>query len=253
MNVYDSYGDGLSGFDLGGCGQNGDFTLTDASNNVLAQMSIPNFGFLDSHAFCIPVVAANTYYSVSSGNLSDAIWDVNPAGSGGAITPDCTTNLIVQNTHVVTNDVGDFSVLSFDVETGGTFNLGTAATMSLCGNLMTDGTFNPSDSKVSFEGSAAQTLGGTVNTTFFDMRLDNAAGLQLMSDQTINGGLDLQDGDFDVNGNVWTFASNSTSTGRLLEIQTGADFVGDAVCQNYLGSVQAGWRMMGTVVFRIYH
>ncbi len=248
LNVYDSYGDGLSGFDLGGCGQNGDFVLTDASSNVLAQMTVANFGFSESHAFCIPVASPNTYYSVASGNMSGAIWDVNPVGTGGTLTPDCTINLIVQNTHVVTNDVGNFNVLDFDVQTGGTFNLGTGATMSLCGDLMTDGTFNPGDSKVSFEGSAPQSLGGTANTMFFDVRLDNAAGLQLASDQSINGGLDLQNGDFDVNGNVWTFASNSTSTGRLLEIQAGADFVGNAVAQNYLGSVNSGWRMMGTVM-----
>jgi hypothetical protein len=244
LNVYDSYGDGLSGSN---CGQVGDFFLSDASSNLLAQITTIAFGFSESHAFCIPF-PSTTYYSVATGDMTGAIWDVNPAGTGGLLTPNCTTNLIVQNTHVVTNNIGNFNVLNFDVETGGTFNLGTGSTMSLCGNLLTDGTFSPSDSKVSFEGNAPQTLGGTTNTTFFDVRLDNASGLQLMSDQTINGGLDLQNGDFDVNGNVWTFAANSTSTGRLLEIQATADFVGEAVAQNYLGSAQAGWRMMGTVV-----
>jgi hypothetical protein len=52
--VNDSYGDGLSGADTGGCGANGDFTLTDEFGNILATMAVANFGFQESHAFCIP-------------------------------------------------------------------------------------------------------------------------------------------------------------------------------------------------------
>lgn len=54
--VYDSYGDGLSGGDTGGCAANGDFTLTDDQGIVLAELAVPNFGFEEVHAFCVPFV-----------------------------------------------------------------------------------------------------------------------------------------------------------------------------------------------------
>lgn len=56
LTVYDSYGDGLSGLDFGGCSQNGDFNLVDAGGFVLAQMINSSFGFSESHTFCIPAV-----------------------------------------------------------------------------------------------------------------------------------------------------------------------------------------------------
>ncbi|MCB0760736.1 MAG: hypothetical protein KDC12_04365 [Flavobacteriales bacterium] len=247
LTITDSFGDGMDGVSSG-CAVNGSYQMEDAYGNILATIGAVNFGTSVTHNFCVPVASPNTYYSVASGNMSDPIWDTDPGGAGGTLTMDCTKDLIIQAGHTVTNDLGDFNIQNFSIENTGTFNLGSANTMSLCGNLTTDGTMNTSDSRVSFEGSAMQTIGGTANTAFFDVMLDNSSGLQLLSDQSIFGGLDLQAGNFDVNGNVWTFGSNSTATGRLLQIQPGADFIGNAVCQNYISSSTTGWRMIGTSV-----
>jgi len=51
--MYDSFGDGLAGTLDPTCGVDGDFALTDASGNILAQMGVANFGFGAAFDFCI--------------------------------------------------------------------------------------------------------------------------------------------------------------------------------------------------------
>ncbi|MGK0278996.1 MAG: hypothetical protein ACI9RU_001766, partial [Litorivivens sp.] len=72
LTILDSYGDGLTGFDLGGCSQNGDFNLVDAEGLALAQMTDVNFGFSESHEFCIAAEAISGCTDFAACNFDSA-------------------------------------------------------------------------------------------------------------------------------------------------------------------------------------
>ena len=52
INIDDTYGDGLEGT-TSGCAQDGNYTITDALDNVVVAMPVANFGFGTSHTFCV--------------------------------------------------------------------------------------------------------------------------------------------------------------------------------------------------------
>jgi hypothetical protein len=56
FTMYDSYGDGLSGADFGGCGANGNYIVTDEGGQVLGQMQLAYFGFSEYFDFCVPYI-----------------------------------------------------------------------------------------------------------------------------------------------------------------------------------------------------
>jgi len=55
FTITDTYGDGMYGSQWGNCTVDGDYSMTDASNNILFQMTAANadFGNAASHQFCI--------------------------------------------------------------------------------------------------------------------------------------------------------------------------------------------------------
>ncbi|MBL7942616.1 MAG: hypothetical protein JNM00_07610, partial [Flavobacteriales bacterium] len=55
FNISDSFGDGLDGT-ASGCAIDGNYTITDASANVLVQMGNANYGTGITHNFCLPYV-----------------------------------------------------------------------------------------------------------------------------------------------------------------------------------------------------
>jgi hypothetical protein len=52
FNIFDSFGDGLSGI-ASGCAIDGNYYLTDNLGNIVFQMAVPNYGSGTSHAFCV--------------------------------------------------------------------------------------------------------------------------------------------------------------------------------------------------------
>lgn len=55
FQINDTFGDGLNGSSVPGCNVDGDYTITDASGNVIVQMSATNgnFGFGTADEFCV--------------------------------------------------------------------------------------------------------------------------------------------------------------------------------------------------------
>lgn len=99
LNMYDSWGDGLSS-----CA-GGDYSVTDYYGNVLAQMGDPNYGTQATHNFCLPIplpgctdsAACNydTTASIDDGSCSylDACGDCGGSGIAGCTdTTACNYN-----------------------------------------------------------------------------------------------------------------------------------------------------------------
>ena len=94
---------------------------------------------------------------------------------------------------------------------GGTFN-STSGTLSITGNFIHNGgTFNHTGGIVALIGPAAQTLGGSVQTTFNSLTINNAAGVSLAVNKTGAGILNLMNG----NLNAVTFTYELIATGSI--------------------------------------
>jgi hypothetical protein len=95
---------------------------------------------------------------------------------------------------------------------GGTFN-STSGTLSITGNFnQNGGIFNHTGGTVSMIGSAAQTLGGTVQTTFTNLTINNAAGVSLGINKTGVGILNLMNGNLDAGAFTYDLTADGTST-----------------------------------------
>jgi hypothetical protein len=140
-----------------------------------------------------PVRVDITTTPMHSGTLSLIEWpwqaDVTPHGVRGnlMIGPGCAFN---QNSNLPLTVQGNVSVIGAMGFTGD-------GDLELAGNWSLSGTFSPGDHLVTFNGSAPQTITGL--TTFDNLAVDNAAGVVLNSDITVN--------------QVLTFTSGKITTG----------------------------------------
>lgn len=172
---------------------------------------------------------------VSATNGSVDGFDVN-CGSGIALGNVIVNNPAGTNRHVrlVTNDCAFGGNLTI---TAGEFQL-NGRNLTLAGNFTNNGTFTASTNTVTFNGSAAQTIGGSSTSTFNNLTMNNASDVSLTQNATVNGALALNAGNLIAgNGaNQLTLGCNATvsSTG-------GGDVIGDVVrtCAFVIGTAYA--------------
>ena len=187
---------------------------------------------------------SETYYSVASGNLTDAIWNTDTNGATGeAVTFSKFKNMVVRNGQTVSFDA-DFTVndLTVDATNGaGVVNAGSG-NATLAGNFTNDGgTVNAETSTFIFKGDAAQSIGGTSSTTFENMTMKNALGLSLGVNTSIHGVLSPEEGAFTTGANVLTLASDAMGTGSVGEILASASFAGTVNAQRYIPVGETMW------------
>lgn len=126
-------------------------------------------------------------------------------------------NLVVNNpsgtnrhTRLITSNCtlsGNFTI------TAGTFqanNLG----LTIAGNFTNNGTFTPGTQTTTFNGAAAQTIGGSASTTFSSLTINNTAGTQpgvtLGIDTTVGGTMTLTT-DLNASGGILTHTGGATA------------------------------------------
>ena len=80
------------------------------------------------------------------------------------------------------------------ISTTGTYTCSTSPIINITGNWTNNKTFTPATSQVNFIGSATQTIGGSIATTFNNLSIANAAGVTLTSSPTVNATLNLSNG-----------------------------------------------------------
>lgn len=73
FEVFDTYGDGMTGSVWGSCNVDGDFEITDSSGNVILELDDPDFGDDVEYSFCITAGCTDSNASNynSSANVSD--------------------------------------------------------------------------------------------------------------------------------------------------------------------------------------
>lgn len=186
----------------------------------------------------------------------------------GAFTPGTATVTFNGTNQSITKTTGEIfnnltlsgsgtKTLGGAVATNGNLTIGTATTFDITtnnyavnvnGNWANNGTFLSQNGTVTFNGTVAQTIGGTAVTNFKNITLNNSAGASLTQAQNLIGTLTLTAGTFAMNSQVFTLISNISGTARIATIPAGADITGNITMQRYIGAGATNWRFLTTSV-----
>ncbi len=105
----------------------------------------------------------------------------------------------------------------FTLGNGVTLGSSTFAGFTLYGDWTNNGTYNAGIDTVTFNGSSAQTIGGTSSTAFNNLTINNSStianGVNLGTAQTVNGTLTLTTGFLKLNANNLTLGTSATIAG----------------------------------------
>lgn len=116
------------------------------------------------------------------------------------------------------------------------------------GNFSNNGTFTSQAGIVTFNGTIAQTIGGTSITNFYSISQSNAAGVSLTQSQNLYGVLTISAGTFTTTGYNFTLVSNASGTASIGAITGTGNFAGNAIVQRYAGTGPTDWRFLGSPV-----
>lgn len=133
------------------------------------------------------------------------------------------------------------------INTGATVDVGIANNqLTVRRNYINNGTFNAQSGLVLFNGTVAQTIGGTSVTDFHNLTLNNNAGATLTSAQNLINTLTLSNGVFNTNSQVFTMVSTSTMTARIAQIVGTGNINGNVTVQRFAPGGTTGWALIGT-------
>lgn len=122
-----------------------------------------------------------------------------------------------------------------------------AGNTNVAGNYTNNGTFNHNNGTVVFNGSTAQTIGGTNVTSFKNITINNPAGANLTKGQNVIGTLKLTSGTLaTAAGQPFTLISDASATARIDAIPVGADITGNVTMQRYVPAGSSGWMFLST-------
>jgi PKD repeat protein len=120
--------------------------------------------------------------------------------------------------------------------------------LTLRSNFINNGTFNARSGLVFLNGTTSQSIGGSSTTNFFDLTLNNSAGALLTSAENLIGTLNLNNGIFNTNSQVFTMVSTATNTARIAQITGSGNISGNVTVQRFAPSGFTGWTLLGTPI-----
>ena len=99
------------------------------------------------------------------------------------------------------------------IDNGGAID--NSGTIKIGGEWTNDanGLINASPGKVEFNGTSSQAIGGTSVTDFNDVTVDNASGVSLGNDETVNGVLTFTNGKITTGANTLELGADATTSG----------------------------------------
>lgn len=111
-------------------------------------------------------------------------------------------------------------------------------------DFINNGTFLGTGSRLTFDGTSSQSIGGSTVNTFNDIVIKNqsSSGVILATNQNLLGTLSLTGASskFTTSGKIFTILSNQNTTGRIAQIPIGSALVGDITMQrNMPGNINS--------------
>jgi hypothetical protein len=115
------------------------------------------------------------------------------------------------------------------------------------GNFTNNGNFNARTGLVLFNGTAAQSIGGSATTSFYDMTLNNTSGGSFTGPVNLIGTMNLNNGALSSAGQL-TMVSTATATARIAQITGSGDITGNVTVQRFAPGGSTGWALFGTCI-----
>ncbi len=117
---------------------------------------------------------------------------------------------------------GTFTSSSFynnvQIDVGATMTATAASTINVTGNWTNNGTFNGSTGTVAFNGSSAQTIGGSAVTAFTSLTIaSTGGGVSLTQNATVNGTLTLNS-DLTTGANILTQPGTAPASAGAFDV-----------------------------------
>ncbi len=120
--------------------------------------------------------------------------------------------------------------------------------LTVRGNFINSGTFAAQNGLVFFNGTTAQTIGGSSTTNFFNLTLANPTGMTLTNAENLIGTLTLSGGNFNTNLQMFTMVSTATATARIAQLTGTGDINGPVRVQRFVPGGTTGWALWGTPI-----
>jgi hypothetical protein len=144
---------------------------------------------------------------------------------------------------------------NIEIQAGASLTINAVNQLNVYGKFTNNGTFNAGFGTVEFlscggSSSQAHEITSTNGTTssFFNVRLDDLAGLNLTANANIAGTLTLSNGTFNNPSNTLTLVSTASATARIASVPATANFVGDITMQRFAPGPKTGWAQLGTPI-----
>ena len=97
------------------------------------------------------------------------------------------------------------------ITNSGNLQIHTGSTISFFGNFANNGTFTDAGTSISFNGTSNQAISGSTVSTFYDLVINNAAGVTMQQAAIVGNILTLTSGALDLNSKTLTINNNSSS------------------------------------------
>lgn len=164
------------------------------------------------------------FYSQSTGDFEDAIWDVIPVGTASAARINQYSTFEIQTGHDVKQNTKQV-IKDLTIQSGGIFSfINSPTNLSLTGDLMNFGTFTPgTTSLVSFIGKNPQVIDGLTGQEIQFNEIEIATKtasnqVTLYRDISISKMLYPKRGILDLNGNIIDLKSDANGTAGIYSI-----------------------------------
>lgn len=131
----------------------------------------------------------------------------------------------------------------------GTFDVNsTNQIVFLRGDLTNNSVLNCRAGTINLSGTTLQSIGGTSNTQFYNLTLNNNAGCIINSNQSLTNALTLTTGNFNSNNN-FTLISNASQTARIAPKGAGSpSFSGNMIIQKFISGRSESWHDLSSPV-----
>ncbi len=196
--------------------------------------------------YAVTVIPANNWIGVTSTD-----WFTASNWCLGGIIPQTTTDVIIPNATLTPNDPNIAAAgavcRNFTMQAGSITNITASNPLSVYGNWSDAGVFNEATGVVNFVASVAQSI--TTAETFYQLNIDNTAGVSINAANTVSDRLILTNGALTHGGNL-TLANNATIE-RFTGSLTTAPVFGAGVNLIYRSTVNSGFEIpASTTVLR---
>lgn len=134
------------------------------------------------------------------------------------------------------------------INTGATVDVSTSNfQLSIAKNFTNNGAISTRSGTILFNGTSAQTIGGTTITNFYNLTINNTAGgVSLLNAENLINTLSLNGGTFSTNSQVFTMVSTATNTARIGPITGSGNISGNVTVQRFAPGSVTGWALFGT-------